>query len=63
MAEDLCRKSAIIETYVMDSRIGEDYDIQEGTSLGRARFWGLQLLEKLCWVWLVKQRASTQVEG
>lgn len=23
MAEDLCRKSAIIETYVMDSRIGQ----------------------------------------
>lgn len=23
MAEDICRKSAIIETYVMDSRIGE----------------------------------------
>lgn len=23
MAEDLCRKSAIIETYVMDSRIGK----------------------------------------
>lgn len=22
MAEDICRKSAIIETYVMDSRIG-----------------------------------------
>lgn len=26
MAEDICRKSAIIETYVMDSRIGTTPD-------------------------------------
>lgn len=25
MAEDICRKSAIIETYVMDSRIGDTH--------------------------------------
>lgn len=25
MAEDICRKSAIIETYVMDSRIGNTH--------------------------------------
>nr|XP_042701760.1 GRIP1-associated protein 1 [Chrysemys picta bellii] len=28
MAEDLCRKSAIIETYVMDSRIGENPSVR-----------------------------------
>lgn len=31
MAEDLCRKSTIIETYVMDSRIGEDPGIWAGS--------------------------------
>lgn len=44
MAEDLCRKSAIIETYVMDSRIGENCSLQEGSSLGATR--NLRLKEK-----------------
>lgn len=44
MAEDLCRKSAIIETYVMDSRIGENCSLQEGASLEATR--NLRLKEK-----------------
>ncbi|KAH0628895.1 hypothetical protein JD844_010515 [Phrynosoma platyrhinos] len=43
MAEDLCRKSAIIETYVMDSRIGEESDVQKGSSLARPSFGGYEL--------------------
>nr|XP_034959181.1 GRIP1-associated protein 1-like [Zootoca vivipara] len=37
MAEDLCRKSAIIETYVMDSRIGEDSWQSGGNKLEQTR--------------------------
>ncbi|XP_072811894.1 GRIP1-associated protein 1 isoform X2 [Vicugna pacos] len=48
MAEDLCRKSAIIETYVMDSRIELSKATDETTALGGESRAGRYLCVLLC---------------